>query len=104
LDWQHKKYNYQKKFEIYLLVGLFLVKQNVNPADFLKIIKPPRFSLDPGSGIRDGEKSGSGIRDKDPGSASLVRIHYVLRPVLRIRIRSDPKLSSDQDSDPLCPS
>jgi hypothetical protein len=29
--------------------------------------------LDPGSEIRDGKKSGSGIRDKHPGSATLLR-------------------------------
>jgi hypothetical protein len=32
------------------------------------------YSLDPGSEIRDGKKSKSGIRDKHPGSAKLVII------------------------------
>jgi hypothetical protein len=31
----------------------------------------PFLWLDPGSGIRDGKKSGSGIRYKHPGSATL---------------------------------
>ncbi len=37
---------------------------------------------DPGSGIRDGEKSGSGIRDKHPGSATLQKRLGLFPPIL----------------------
>jgi hypothetical protein len=38
---------------------------------YIKIFLPPHVFWDLGSGIRDGKKSGSGIRDKHPGSATL---------------------------------
>jgi len=48
----------------------------------MKQIKKKKFDLllfgwirDPRSGIQDGEKSGSGIRDKHPGSATLHSTH-----------------------------
>jgi len=44
------------------------IKKNKFTSSFFGWIRDPR------SGIRDGEKSGSGIRDKHPGSATLLPI------------------------------
>jgi hypothetical protein len=39
---------------------------------FKKFFLPPHVFWDLGSGIQNGKKSGSGIRDKHPGSATLL--------------------------------
>ncbi len=65
-----------------------LTKIFFHPSLFYLFLDPGSGIRDPGSGIRDGLNSGSGIRDKHPGSATLVvgylELAYVLRPTLRI--------------------
>jgi hypothetical protein len=57
-----------------------------------KIFSPLFFVAVFGSGIRDGKKSGSGIRDKHPGYATLVYLQnkmYVLLQSLQALLRAD---------------
>jgi hypothetical protein len=49
-----------------------LTKKNFSPLSFVAVFGSG--IRDPRSGIRDGYKSGSGIRDKHPGSATLEKV------------------------------